>query len=102
MLFRSDSPEAQKYQKDLTVIMETDDIPISCFIVRSDLSEEDVKKIKAAFLNIGKSNETTDLRKILRVDGYVEAKDSDYASIRDAIKKLSKLKDKDETPTPVK
>jgi len=100
--FVFDSPEAKKYQKDLTVIMETGDIPISCFIVRSDLPEEDVKKIKDAFLDIGKSDETTDLRKILRVDGYVEAEDSDYNSIRDAMKKLSTLKDKVETPTPVK
>ncbi len=100
--FVFDSPEAEKYQKDLTVIMETGDIPISCFIVRSDLPQEDVNKVKAAFLNIGKSDETIELRKILRVDGYVEAKDSDYDSIRNAMKKLSTLKDKDETPTPVK
>jgi ABC-type phosphate/phosphonate transport system substrate-binding protein len=44
--------------------------------------------VKAAFLNIGKSDETIELRKILRVDGYVEAKDSDYDSIRNAMKKL--------------
>ncbi|MEQ8220737.1 MAG: phosphate/phosphite/phosphonate ABC transporter substrate-binding protein [Candidatus Eremiobacterota bacterium] len=100
--FVFESPEAKKYQKDLTVIMETGDIPISCFIVRSDLPQEDINKVKAAFLNIGKSDETIELRKILRVDGYVEAKDSDYDSIRDAMKKLSVLKDKEETPTPVK
>jgi phosphonate transport system substrate-binding protein len=100
--FIFDSQEAKKYQKDLTVIMETGDIPISCFIVRSDLNQEDVKKLKDAFLDIGKSDETIELRKILRVDGYVEAKDSDYSSIRDAMKKLSTLKDEDNIQIPKK
>jgi len=91
--FVFESKEAEKYIKDIDIIMETDEIPLGCFAVKSDLKPEYIKKLKEAFLIVNKTEETRELLKGLGVEGYVEAEDSDYDPIREAIIKLSSLKD---------
>jgi phosphate/phosphite/phosphonate ABC transporter binding protein len=87
------SKEAEKYIKDLHVVMKTEKIPQGCIVVRGDLEPDYVKKLKEALLEVGKTSDTIEIKRKLRIDGYVEAKDSDYKRIREIVKKNEELGD---------
>jgi len=73
--------------EELKIIARTPPISNEPFAIRPDLDKELVKKISKAFLKLGQSPEG---RKILEalypgtgLEGYVEAEDSDYDSVRE-------------------
>lgn len=86
------SEEAEKY-KGIKIIMESEKIPPVCIAVRKDLNPEYIEKIKKAFLDLGKTPETKEVLTVIKVDKFVEAKDSDYDPIRKAMEKLSKYEE---------
>lgn len=90
--FVFNSQEAEKYG-NVEIIMETAEIPIGCFAIKADVSQEKIEKIKKALLEIGDKPEHRELLDTFRVDGYAEVKDSDYDIIREALKKLSKYEE---------
>jgi phosphonate transport system substrate-binding protein len=78
-------PENPKVS-DLRIIWKSDPILLGPFSVRGGLDRELTEKIKEAFLKIGKTPETADLSAHIQIEGFEEAKDSDYDVIRRARK----------------
>ncbi|HPZ09411.1 MAG TPA: phosphate/phosphite/phosphonate ABC transporter substrate-binding protein [Candidatus Eremiobacteraeota bacterium] len=77
---------------DLKIIKESDQIPTAPIVARAGMSEELIQKIKKAFLNIDTTKEETkEIIEILKLEGYTEAYDKDYASIRKAQKALETM-----------
>jgi len=72
--------------KELRIIWKSDPIYLGPFSVRGGLDETLVAKIKDAFLKIGKTPETRQLAEYIQIEGFEEAHDSDYDSIRKARK----------------
>ena len=71
-------------------IGETDEIPNDTISVRAGLDPELVKKIKDALLRYSKTDEgKKTLKAIYEVEGFSEAKDSDYDVVRDVAKAMS-------------
>lgn len=68
--------------KELKMIWKSDLIFLGPFSVRGGLEEKLAERIKTAFLKIGSIPETQDLSDHIQVDGFEEASDSDYDSIR--------------------
>ena len=72
--------------KELRIVWKSDSVYLGPFSVRGDLDETLVAKIKDAFLKIGKTPETGQLAEYIQIEGFEEAHDSDYDSIREARK----------------
>ncbi|MDH5681064.1 MAG: phosphate/phosphite/phosphonate ABC transporter substrate-binding protein [Spirochaetota bacterium] len=67
----------------LRVLLKSDKVPLGPFCVKSDMDKTLVNKLKAAFLKISKKNsETKDLAKLIKLDGFIESKDSNFDPIR--------------------
>lgn len=65
----------------------SDPIPADNICVSKDLPVEMEKKLKKAFVDLGKDPEGKKLiQKLYRIDGFVPATDNDYQSVRDAFK----------------
>ena len=71
---------------DLRIIWKSAPILLGPFSVRGGLDRKLTEKIKKAFLKIGKTPETADLSAHIQIEGFEEAKDSDYDVIRKARK----------------
>jgi len=78
-------PENPKVS-DLRIIWKSEPILLGPFSVRGGLDRELTERIKEAFLKIGKTPETADLSAHIQIEGFEEAKDSDYDIIRKARK----------------
>ncbi|HPZ06675.1 MAG TPA: PhnD/SsuA/transferrin family substrate-binding protein, partial [Candidatus Eremiobacteraeota bacterium] len=77
--------------KEMKIIGETEAIPLGTVIIRPGMEKEYINKLNKAFLQIGKTIDTRDLTKTIKIDGYVESTDSDYDGIRENIKILNKI-----------
>jgi len=75
---RSENPK----MKELKIIWKSQPVPMGPFRVRKGLDKEFAERIKKAFLKIGKAPETRDLSEQIRIEGFKEARDSDYDVIR--------------------
>lgn len=71
---------------DLRIIWKSAPILLGPFSVRGGLDRKLTEKIKKAFLKIGKTPETADLSAHIQIEGFEEAKNSDYDVIRKARK----------------
>lgn len=73
--------------EELRIIARTPPISNEPFAVRPDLDKKLVKKISKAFLKLGQSPEGREILEALYpgtgLEGYAEAKDSDYDSVRE-------------------
>ncbi len=78
-------PENPKIS-DLRIIWKSAPILLGPFSVRGGLDKELAERIKEAFLKIGKTPETAALSAHIQIEGFEEAKDSDYDIIRKARK----------------
>jgi phosphonate transport system substrate-binding protein len=74
-------PENPKV-KELKIIWKSQPVPMGPFSVRKGLDKELAERIKKAFLKIGKAPETRDLSEKIQIEGFKEARDSDYDVIR--------------------
>ena len=72
--------------KELKIIWKSEPILLGPFSVRGELDDALVTRIKKAFLKIGKTPDTIDLSKHIQIEGFEEAIDSDYDTIRKARK----------------
>ena len=78
-------PEADPKVKELKILKTSDPIPMGPITLSKDISPEVSEKLLKVFLKIGDTEETKKLAEKIKVDGYVEAKDSDYDSVRKAL-----------------
>ena len=78
-------PENPKVS-DLRIIWKSEPILLGPVSIRGGLDQELAERIKEAFLKIGKTPETADLSAHIQIEGFEEAKDSDYDIIRKARK----------------
>jgi phosphonate transport system substrate-binding protein len=78
-------PENPKIQ-DLRVIWKSEPIFLGPFSVRGGLEGDLVARIKDAFLKIGRTPATRELSSHIQIEGFEEAADRDYDSIRKARK----------------
>lgn len=76
---------------DLKILKTSEPIPMGPIVTSKNFDPEIAKKLLDVFLTIGKTEETKILAEKIKVDGYVEAKDSDYDSIRKALGIVKKL-----------
>jgi phosphonate transport system substrate-binding protein len=78
---------------DVIIIKESESIPTAPIAVREKLPQEEVNKIKEAFLKINSSSrkECKEVLDILKIKGYTESSDKDYDSIRRARKAFDKM-----------
>jgi phosphonate transport system substrate-binding protein len=83
--------EKNSKTEDLKILKTSDPIPMGPIVISKNFDPEIAKKLQAVFLTIGKTEETKILAEKIKVDGYVEAKDSDYDSIRKAMSIVKKL-----------
>ena len=72
--------------KELRIIWKSEPTFLGPFSVRSGLDEELTDRLKKVFLKIGKSMDTLELSNHIRIEGFEEAFDGDYDSIRRANK----------------
>ncbi len=72
--------------KELRIVWKSDPVYLGPFSVRGGLDGTLVAKIKDAFLKIGQTPETRELSEYIQIEGFEEAHDSDYDSIREARK----------------
>lgn len=82
---------------NIKILKASDPIPMGPIVISKNFDPELAKKLQEVFLTIGKTEETKILAEKIKVDGYVEAKDSDYDSIRKAISIVKKLGEDPET-----
>ncbi len=68
--------------KELTIIWQSEPIFLGPFSVRAGLDEELEDRIKKAFLRIGNTADTKELSEHIQIEGFEEARDHDYDSIR--------------------
>lgn len=80
--WRPGNPKIQ----DLRVIWKSEPIFLGPFSVRGGLEGELVARIKDAFLKIGRTPATQELSNHIQIEGFEEAADRDYDSIREARK----------------
>ena len=78
-------PENPKIQ-DLRIIWKSEPIFLGPFSVRGGMEDELVAGIKDAFLKIGRTAATQELSDHIQIEGFEEAADHDYDSIRKARK----------------
>lgn len=78
-------PENPKIQ-DLSIIWKSEPIFLGPFSVRGGLDGELVAGIKDAFLKIGRTPATRELSNHIQIEGFEEAADRDYDSVRKAKK----------------
>jgi len=72
--------------KELKIIWKSEPTFLGPFSVRSGLDDGLAARLKKAFLKIGKSPDTLELSNHIQIEGFEEAFDSDYDSIRRAAK----------------
>ncbi len=77
--------------EELKILKTSAPIPMGPILISKKFDPEIAKKLLDVFLTIGKTEETKILAEKIKVDGYVEAKDSDYDSIRKALEIVKKL-----------
>jgi len=75
--------------EELRIIWKSGPTFLGPFSVRSGLDQELTYRLKKAFLKIGKTPDTLGLSDHIRIEGFEEAFDSDYDSIRRANKWVS-------------
>ncbi|MCP4401981.1 MAG: phosphate/phosphite/phosphonate ABC transporter substrate-binding protein, partial [bacterium] len=68
--------------KELKIIWKSEPIFLGPFSVRVGLDEELEGRIKKAFLRIGNTRDTQELSKHIQIEGFEDAGDRDYDSIR--------------------
>ena len=68
--------------KELKIIWESALVPLGPFVVSPDMDRKKRIKIKEIFLNIGKTAETLQLTKHLKINGFIKAEDKDYDILR--------------------
>ncbi len=78
-------PEADPKVAELKIIKTSDPIPMGPVVLSKDFDEKVAKELLKVFLQIGKDEETKKLAEKIKVDGYIEAEDKDYDSIRKAL-----------------
>lgn len=83
--------EKDNKTEELKILKTSDPIPMGPIVTSKNFDPEIAKKLLNVFLTIGKTEETKILAEKIKVDGYVEAKDSDYDSIRKALEIVKKL-----------
>lgn len=86
-------PDPLPEVKELKIIKKSDPIPMGPITINKNLDKEVAEKLKKALLKVGKTEETKIIAEKIKVDGYVEAQDSDYDSIRKALKIVDSLSD---------
>lgn len=96
IITQSIMPGEAKRLEEIDIIAETEPIPLGIMIVRKNLNKEYIEKLKNSLLKIGNTLDTRELSKIIRIDGYVEATDSDYDGIRDVLKIIKEIEKKNE------
>jgi phosphonate transport system substrate-binding protein len=74
----------------LTFVGETPEIPEAGICVRPGVPEETVARLKRALLSIKTPEHSALLKQIYDIDGFIEARDSDYQPVREAMQ-LMKL-----------
>ena len=72
--------------KELRIIWKSEPIFLGPFSVRGGLDDGLAARLKEAFLKIGKTPATLELSNHIQIEGFEEAVDSDYDSIRRASK----------------
>jgi len=81
--------------KDLKIIWKSETIPLGPFCMRDELDKELAEKIKKVFLKVGKTEDTKLLIKKLEeglgIQGFEEAKDTDYDVIRKKYEVIRKV-----------
>ena len=75
--------ENPKVKKKLKILWQSALVPLGPFVVRPGMETAKRIKIKKAFLNIGKTADTLQLTKHLKINGFIEAKDKDYDILRE-------------------
>ena len=77
--------KTQAERDQIKVVAYTDPIPNDNLVASPDLDKETVDKITAVFMDLGKTPEGKKwLDNLYRIEGFVPATDSDYASVRGA------------------
>ncbi len=74
-----------KIKKKLKILWQSAMVPLGPFVVRPGMDSAKRIKIKKAFLNIGKTADTLQLTKHLKINGFIETKDKDYDILRDRL-----------------
>jgi phosphonate transport system substrate-binding protein len=69
----------------LTAVAETPEIPEAGICARPGLPAETVVKVKRALLSMKSPEHAAVLKPIYDIDGFIEASDSDYEPVRDAM-----------------
>ena len=69
--------------KELKILWQSAPVPLGPFVVRPGMDRAKRIRIKDAFLNIGKTADTLQLAKHLKINGFIEAEDKDYDILRD-------------------
>jgi len=78
-----------KDRAKISLLAVTKPIPSDNIAVRKDLDPKIVKKLKDTFLKLSATPEgRKKLREIYQVDGFVEGKPADYASVREAFDRV--------------
>ena len=75
---------------DIKVLKESPPIPTGPIVIRKEIKDDRAQKIKEALLSIGEEEDTKDIMALLKIEGYFEVSDSDYAPIRKAYKLMEK------------
>ena len=84
----------EKFETDgLHTIIKTPKISEHLFVVRSDLPEAQIKKLRSAMLNIKISDQGITALKAIKknITGLVRASDNDYENLREIITEIQKL-----------
>jgi len=84
---KEDNPKT----KELKILKKSDPIPMGPIMISKKFDPKVAKELQRVFLKIGKTEDTKIIAEKIKVDGYVEAKDSDYDSIRKVLKILKTL-----------
>jgi phosphonate transport system substrate-binding protein len=73
----------------LTFVGETPEIPEAGICVRPGVPEESVARLKRALLSIKTPEHAALLKQIYDIDGFIEAHDSDYQPVREAMQLMN-------------
>jgi ABC-type phosphate/phosphonate transport system substrate-binding protein len=68
---------------------ETPEIPEAGICVRPGVPEETVARLKRALLSIKTPEHAALLKQIYDIDGFIEARDSDYQPVREAMQLMN-------------
>jgi len=68
--------------KELKILWQSPLVPLGPFVVRPGMDSTRRIKIEEAFLNIGKTSDTLQLTKHLKINRFIKAKDKDYDILR--------------------